>query len=874
MVPARLDSLEKARGSRRHRSDAPLVRVSAEGHRYVVYHEGGRSSRSGPVRNGWRIGLLGLLRLIACGVPAMVVVPAGAAGLPASATGLSAGALRPAAGPKISRTVLANGLRVVVIENHALPLVQVAIWYRVGSANDPPGHLGIAHALEHMMFRGTRTLSGTGLDLVDARYGIESNAETDFEDTHFYQTAPLGALPVALRIEADRLRGLALRPRDWNLERQAVLAELAGAQTSDVGGLQDAVRAAAVGASPYAHDALGTQHDLQATGVDDLRRAYDAGYQPDNATLVVTGDVAPSAIFALARSLFGPIHGHAHLARNLTEPIVRRGFVVHRRALAESVVDVALEAHGLLAPDAPAEEIAEEILQPAHGALNELVQGDVGPCDSYEIDDDAQLHGGLIHIVCRLADNTAPAKAIAHIRHALRGLADDVSPSLIANAKRADLAATVYACDGLASEADLFGEAIALAGIDPTHSDARAAAVPRSAVAAVFRRWSQPVAVGIATGAASFKPVHARKPREERIASPAWSAADVEPAWARVPVAPYRAPAATDVEAFALPNGVRVFVDPRRGNGTAYLRGGFDRLTLHDDTTVRDGRIADRHAIEIDNGRVVDMHGFARDFPLMLGILRDVWRSRLNRIISAERAPRARHAWIAVTGDVDPQTVRADVTRAFASWHDPLTRRSPEPVTSRSPAPTPSPSITAFGGATPSVSGYFLLPAPARSDRDFAAMMLLDAVLGRNGDFDTRLVHEVRERRGLVYGIGSYYDPRTARLFLYFDSPTARFAAARTAVRDVLERMRSGPITAEERTRAYNKLLGEALRDRSSPDGILDNLSDAARERLAPDDIATLATLYGAVTVADIERVAQSTLRPDRIVEMDQGRAP
>lgn len=808
-----------------------------------MYHEGGRFSRIAPIR----LFIGALVALLA---------------LPAAAIGFTTG-------PRVTQTVLGNGLRVVVIENHALPLVRVAMWYRYGSANDPPGHLGIAHALEHMMFRGTRVLSATGLDRVDARLGIESNAETDFEATHYYQTAPIGALPVALRIEADRMHGLSLRAREWNLERQAVLAELAGAQTSDVGELEDAMRSAAYGSSPFAHDALGSRHDLRATGVDDLRRAYTAGYQPDNATLVVTGDVVPGSVFALARTLFEPIRGRAQLARLVTEPIVRRGFVIHRRALASSVVDVALEAHGVGAPDAAAEEIAEEILQPSHGVLDGLVNDVAGPCESLDIDDDAQLHGGLIHLVCHLADDTRPAQAVARIRSALRRLAKHVPSSVIANARRADLAATVYAGDGLATEADLFGESIALVGLDPRRSDLRAAAVPNAAIAAVLRRWASPVGVGIATGGESFNPVRARMPREERIATAAWPEADVEPPWARVALAPYRAPAATNAEAFALPNGLRVFVDPRRGNGTAYLRGGFDRPTTFGDTSARDARIADRHVIEINNGRIVDMHGFARDFHVMLGILRDVWRdTTVPRL--AQRAPLAGHAWIAVTGDVDPQTVRAEVARTFGTWHDPAPR--PSPAASSSPDPTPSPSITAFGRTAPSVSGYLLLPAPSRSDPDYGAMMLLDAILGRGGEFDTRLAREVRVRRGLAYGIGSYYDPRSGRLFLYFDSPSGRFAAARTAVRDVLERMRTGPISTEERTRAYNKLLAEALRDRSAPDGILDNLSDAARERLAPDDIATLAALYGAVTVADIERVAAKTLRPDRIIEMDEGR--
>jgi hypothetical protein len=91
-------------------------------------------------------------------------------------------------------------------------------------------------------------------------------------------------VPLALHIEADRMRGLLLRPNDWNLERGAILAELAASASDDVDGLEEAVRNAAYGTSPFAHDPGGTARDVLRAGVGDLRRAYDAGYQPDNAT--------------------------------------------------------------------------------------------------------------------------------------------------------------------------------------------------------------------------------------------------------------------------------------------------------------------------------------------------------------------------------------------------------------------------------------------------------------------------------------------------------------------------------------------------------------------------------------------------------------
>jgi predicted Zn-dependent peptidase len=109
---------------------------------------------------------------------------------------------------------------------------------------------------------------------------------------------------------------------------------------------------------------------------------------------------------------------------------------------------------------------------------------------------------------------------------------------------------------------------------------------------------------------------------------------------------------------------------------------------------------------------------------------------------------------------------------------------------------------------------------------------------------------------------------------VHFNTASTQFAAARSAVRDVLSRARSARVSADERTRAYNKLLAEALRERSTPDGVLDTLTDAARKRETPEDIASLAARYGSVTTGDIERVANKTMRLDRIREFDEGRAP
>ena len=788
-----------------------------------------------------------------------------------------------AAGPRVTQTVLANGLRIVVIENHALPLAQISMWYRFGSADDPPGRTGLAHALEHMMFRGTRALPGPALDFASARFGIDANAETDFESTHYYQTVPVDSVPLALHIEADRMRGLLLRPSDWNLERGAILAELAGSASDDVDALEEAVRNTVYGTSPFAHDPGGTARDVLRAGVGDLRRAYDAGYQPDNATLVVTGDVQPAAVERLAAQLFGPIRGHARVRHPRTERIAARGFTLRRTSQVEDVVDVALESGGMLGAHGAAEEVAVELLQPEHATLGDALVYD-GPCLSYDVDEDVQLYGGLIHLICHLDGGLKPADAVVAIRRVLRRLAAHAPLEAIENARRDDLAASVYARDSLHSVDSLYGQAIALQHTDPRQFDLDASRVSAAEIAVVLRSWASPVAVGVSTttpSQSSTRDASVRKSRTEHLPPSTSNGRFTEPAWARGPVKPLLAPASSAVEAFALPNGLRLFVEPRRGNGTVYLRGGFDDRTTTGRSTIwphrRVARVADQHAMIVELGLQSKMHGMTRDLPLMLDILADSWRAPLpvfRGMNFARNRPRPEHAWIAVTGDVDPVAVLAGVKRSYGAWRVAPAAPTPEPSPTRSSAPHVGPDrkFLAFDPGSPGAQALTVRIVPAGDDPDSAAMALLNGILGENGDPDTRLVSDVRTRRGLAYGVGSVYNAEDGQLFVWLSSTRRNFSAARAAAQRVVEMLLTGTITEAELARARRKLLAKALRQQASPAGVLSALASAAIGRRAPDDIDSLTARYDAVTRADLERVARTRIPREPSFEVNEGR--
>jgi predicted Zn-dependent peptidase len=825
-------------------------------------------------------------RLAAALLGALLLLGASGSGAPTRPSAPPFGGAR----PRITQSVLANGLRVVVVENHAIPLANVAMWYGFGSVNDPPGHKGLAHALEHMMFRGTRALSGAGLDLGDARLGIEANAETDYESTHYYQTVPLDALGVALRVEADRMHGLVLREHVWRLERDAVLAELSDDQSSPGSALESAVRNAAYGTSAFAHERGGTERDLLRTTANDLRAAYDAAYQPDNATLVVTGDVTPAAVQRLARALFGGLHGHAKIVRPPAAVPAAHGFTVRLGPFMQRVVDVAVAARGEGAADSAAEEVTAELLAPEHATFGDAL-GDDSPCASYAVDDDRNLVGGLYQILCYLKPQATPQGAIDAVRRALPRLAaHPPAEADVARARRAIVASAVFGRDALKDEADYFGGNIALLRMDPRRGEADDARVSAAEVAAVLRQWAQPVGFGIANaGRTSFTQSDKPEQRErlEHVAPPL-DDTDVEPPWTRLALH-VQAADAPAVDTFALPNGLRVYIEPRRGSTSVYLRAGTDpqrgmRMPNVPSMTQLQ-RIVDQHGIVLDDGSQMGMHANARELPAMLRIIAGMWQPSTR----ASRGPHPDDAWIALTGAVDPLAVRARVTALFGGWHAADASPTPAPSAVASPAPSastgparrgsplsdqPLPKSNIFHIGIASVRTALVQHAPARDDPDRVAMSLANEILGGDGDLDSRLGTDVRRRRGLAYSVNSMYDADLGWFAILFDAPRKRFRAARAAVFDVMAGLKTHPFTNEELARARHKLLAAALRAEADPSGVLDRLATAARERRAPDDLQSLAARYDAVSLADVRRVAATRMTPNAMMEFDAGPVP
>ena len=211
---------------------------------------------------------------------------------------------------------LANGMLVVVIEDHRAPVVAHMVWYKVGAADDPPGKSGIAHFLEHLMFKGTPKVPSGQYSKIIARNGGRDNAFTSYDYTGYFQNVAQDKLDLVMGMEADRMTNLALTADDVETEKAVVLEERRSRTDNDPAAqLREAMNAAQYLAHPYGIPVIGWKHEIETLNLADALAFYRRHYAPNNAILVVAGDVEAEAVFALAEKHFGPLARAAILPR-------------------------------------------------------------------------------------------------------------------------------------------------------------------------------------------------------------------------------------------------------------------------------------------------------------------------------------------------------------------------------------------------------------------------------------------------------------------------------------------------------------------------------------------------------------------------------
>lgn len=203
---------------------------------------------------------------------------------------------------------LDNGLDVVVIEDHRAPVAVQMMWYRIGAADEPPGHSGIAHFFEHLMFKATDDLAaGEFSDTVEAQGGSD-NAFTSWDYTAYYQRVAADRLDLMMKLEAERMRDLQLTDEVVATERNVILEERNQRTDSDPGSLfSEQTRAAQYLNHPYGIPVIGWRHEIEQLNRADAEAFYKTYYAPNNAVLIVAGDVRPDDVRKMAEAHYGSL---------------------------------------------------------------------------------------------------------------------------------------------------------------------------------------------------------------------------------------------------------------------------------------------------------------------------------------------------------------------------------------------------------------------------------------------------------------------------------------------------------------------------------------------------------------------------------------
>ena len=208
----------------------------------------------------------------------------------------------------VTAFTLDNGLQVVVIEDHRAPVAVQMVWYRVGAADEPAGKSGIAHFLEHLMFKGTDEVGPGEFSAIVEAQGGSDNAFTSWDYTAYFQRVAADRLDLMMKLEADRMRDLRLPEAEVLTERDVILEERNERTDSSPGALLgEQMRAAQFLNHPYGLPIIGWRHEMETLSREDALAFYAEHYAPNNAVLVVAGDVTPDQVRALAETHYGPI---------------------------------------------------------------------------------------------------------------------------------------------------------------------------------------------------------------------------------------------------------------------------------------------------------------------------------------------------------------------------------------------------------------------------------------------------------------------------------------------------------------------------------------------------------------------------------------
>ncbi|WP_455381643.1 M16 family metallopeptidase [Salinispira pacifica] len=393
-------------------------------------------------------------------VAAAVLLIAGCTSGPAASAGNSGNG-----SGQVVQTTLDNGLRVVVVRDALAPVVTQQITYFVGAKESPQGLPGTAHAQEHMMFRGAPGLSGDQLSQISAQLGGNMDAFTTEDTTSYYFTVPASDLNITLRIGAIRMSGVNDSPADWQKERGAIEQEVAQDNSNPLYVLESKAQAAVFANTAYENTGLGTKASFDQTTAETLKKFYDTWYAPNNALLVVTGDVDPAAVTAKVRSLYGSIPRKELPSRpsfNLS-PVKPQTFS-STTDQPYGIVAFVFRMPGYQSPDYPAARLAARVLDSRRGALTELAyQGKtLNSGFSYQ----AMVSAGYAYAWAAFPSGTDPKKVEQEVRSAVEKVKSGVPADLVAAERSRAVLQNAQQRNSVSGLARAWTGAVALEGVN------------------------------------------------------------------------------------------------------------------------------------------------------------------------------------------------------------------------------------------------------------------------------------------------------------------------------------------------------------------------------------------------------------------------
>jgi zinc protease len=495
----------------------------------------------------------------------------------AGVAGTFAASVNAQSAPEVLRATLPNGMRVIIVRSPLAPVVTTVLNYEVGSDQTSEAFPGTAHALEHMMFRGSPGLSADQLADVTAALGGDFNADTQQSVTQYFFTVPAEDLDLALRIEATRMRGLAKGEKLWEQERGAIEQEVAQDLSNPEYIFYMRLLETMFKGTPYAHDALGTRPSFDKTTGAMLRKFHAAWYAPNNAILVIVGDVPPAQALDEVKQFFGSIPAASLPARpQFNFQPVTPHTVNLDTDLPYGMDVIAFRFPGADSPDFAAAQILSDVLGSQRGDLYGLVPQGRAIFASFAYDTLPKSGLGYAEVGFPAG---ADSKALAEQVRAILGasLTNGVLEDLVAAAKRREIASDEFQKDSVFGLAMAWSTAIAVEDRQSPEDDIEA--IRRVTVADVNRVAKQYLdfdhsMTAVLSPQASGKPVSTKGFGGKESFAPTKTKGVKLPAWARQAVNRMEIPASSlNPLVTMLPNGLRLIVQPESVSDTVNVFG-------------------------------------------------------------------------------------------------------------------------------------------------------------------------------------------------------------------------------------------------------------------------------------------------------------